>query len=166
MIPLVSRGGEGLCKQRSVYHWAGTKCLVIDVFTTLSGFSLTDGMTVHSRRVYRERGGAVHYEVSAAIIFQDNSSINILLRTPALANVKSHHVELFQLIRKLQKGKRSVLLDSPKKKPIVVLEKEEDEKQVKIEELRKENESLRKLMRNWGIVLLCLYVVTVLLLMI
>jgi hypothetical protein len=49
---------------------------------------------------------------------------------------------------------------------VVVMAKEEDEQQARIEELTKQNEDLRRLMRNWGIVLLCLYVVTVILLMI
>jgi hypothetical protein len=41
MIPLLSRGGLGVCEEKSIFRWAGTKCLVVDIFTTLSGFSLT-----------------------------------------------------------------------------------------------------------------------------
>lgn len=100
--------------------------------------------------------------------FDNNSAINILLRTPALSNMKSVHVEVFQIIKKLEKIKRSVSINSPKKKlvPLVVMTKEEDEQQARIDELTKENVELRRMMKIWGIVLLCLYVVTVVLLMI
>jgi hypothetical protein len=40
-IPFVSKGGDGVCQEKNVYRWGGLNYLVIDIFTTVSGFSLT-----------------------------------------------------------------------------------------------------------------------------
>lgn len=53
MIPFVSKGGFGICHEKSVYRWGGPFCFVVDNYTTLSGFSPTDGMQVQTRFVFQ-----------------------------------------------------------------------------------------------------------------
>lgn len=53
-------------------------------------------MTVHTRKIYREKEGVVHYEVSATLKFENSSPINSLLRMPALENMKSLITNLFE----------------------------------------------------------------------
>ena len=65
MIPFVSKGGHGICKEKTVYRWGGPKVFVIDIYTTLSGFSLTEGMLVRVRQIFEERKNAVHYQFSS-----------------------------------------------------------------------------------------------------
>lgn len=52
MIPFVSKGGHGICQEKTVYRWGGPKILVVDIYTTLSGFSLTEGMLVRARQIF------------------------------------------------------------------------------------------------------------------
>jgi hypothetical protein len=49
------------------------------------------------------------------VTFENNSAINSLLRTPALASLKSFHFELFEAIKKLERNKRPRSLNSMKK---------------------------------------------------
>lgn len=58
-IPFVSKGGDGICQEKVVFHWGGLKCLVIDIFATVGGFALTEGMTVKSRQLIREVGNGI-----------------------------------------------------------------------------------------------------------
>lgn len=52
-IPFVSQGGEGICQEKNIFRWGGPRCFVIDIYATVGGFSLTEGMTVKSRQVFR-----------------------------------------------------------------------------------------------------------------
>jgi len=41
--------------------------MVIDLYTTLSGFAMTDSMTVRARQVIKDLGGGVEMRVSGQI---------------------------------------------------------------------------------------------------
>lgn len=52
MIPFVSKGGHGICQEKTVIRWGGPRIFVVDIYTTLSGFSLTEGMVVRARQIF------------------------------------------------------------------------------------------------------------------
>ena len=115
LIPFVSKGGDGVCQEKSVFHWGGPKRLVIDIFTIVSGFSLTEGMVVKSRQVFRQEGSSVKTVVSGEVVFQSNSAMNGMIRGPALSNLKEYHQNGMEKIAKMEKNKSAQLSLSSKK---------------------------------------------------
>jgi hypothetical protein len=97
----VSKGGDGVCQEKVVFRWGGPKWLVIDIFTTVGGFSLTEGMTVKSRQVFREGSGCVEMAVSGEVVFTSSSAINSMIRGPAISNLKEFYAKVLEKLGKL-----------------------------------------------------------------
>ena len=106
MIPFVSKGGHGLCQEKTLYVWSGPNTFIYESETTVSGFSLTDGMLIRVRAIFEENKSAVHYRISASATFETDAAVNNMLRAPALANLKYHLNNLYDLIKKLEKNKK------------------------------------------------------------
>jgi hypothetical protein len=100
-IPFLSKGGDGVCHEKISYRWGGLKYLVIDIFATVSGFSLTEGMVVKSRQVFRQVSKNINFEVSGEVTFTSNSAINGMIRSPALSNLKDFLHMTMEKIAKL-----------------------------------------------------------------
>lgn len=125
-IPFVSKGGEGLCHERIVFRWGGPHSLVIDLYSGLSGFSLTEGMEVRCRQVFREKGKNLEYSVTSEVTFATSSALNGMLRTPAFSNLKEFMNKVYDSIRKLEKTrKRNASNGQPSKKEEIVADSPE-----------------------------------------
>ena len=106
MIPFVSKGGHGICQEKTVIRWGGPRIFVVDIYTTLSGFSLTEGMLVRARQIFQEKINGVHYQCSGEVTFETNSALNNMLRAPALSNLKGFMLQLFS-DKKNRKNKKT-----------------------------------------------------------
>jgi hypothetical protein len=107
MIPFVSKGGHGICQEKTIYRWGGPRMFVSDLYTTLSGFSLTEGMTVRLRSIFEEKKNGLSYKLSAEVTFEVNSAVNNMLRGPVLTTLKNFEITVFGLLKKLEKTRKS-----------------------------------------------------------
>lgn len=155
MIPFVSKGGHGICQEKTIYRWGGPKCFVVDIFTTLSGFSLTEGMTVKVRHIFEDKKEGMHYTSSGDVTFETSSALNNMLRAPALSNLKGYLQNLFQIIKKLQKT-RKVKKGSKK-----MIEESESNFQERIAELEQENVKLKKIIYRAMAIAVIIYLITI-----
>lgn len=161
MIPFISRGGDGLCEERVVYRWGGSEALVLDSYSTLKGFSLTEGMEARCRQVFRESKGRVTVEISADMVFDRESAKNSLLKGAALSNLKSAVQTVSEVVKKCERGHLSRQMECRKGAKGSAKEGSHEEGAMLASEIKTLRQRLR--VQQWAFAVICVITLGVLL---